>query len=170
MSLTIYTSTFYFTTARITSMMNTPHNNSRGEATSKMASNTTTGITTNRQRIQQHLRGFNFKTLFVEELGWDILSEHALAIPVEGVTYVLRPLVEKRGVKVFVCDPDAEGRIPTDGSLRRIEREVTRHACKPIVIYADAARGNQTWQWVKGEQGKRLASRMHRDHKVRSCN
>ncbi len=77
-------------------MMNTPHNISRGEATSKMAANTTTGITTNRQRIQQHLRAFNFKALFVEELGWDILSEHALAIPVEGVTYVLRPLVEKR--------------------------------------------------------------------------
>jgi hypothetical protein len=159
---------FCFTTARITSMMNTPHNISRGEATSKMAANTTTGITTNRQRIQQHLRAFNFKALFVEELGWDILSEHALAIPVEGVTYVLRPLVEKRGVKVFVCDPDAEGKIPTDGSLRKIEREVTRHAYEHIVIYVDAARGNQVWQWVKREQGKRLASRMHRYHKGQS--
>jgi len=149
-------------------MMNTPHNISRGEATSKMAANTTTGITTNRQRIQQHLRDFNFKTLFVEELGWDILSEHALAIPVEGVTYVLRPLVEKRGVKVFVCDPDAEGKIPTDGSLRKIEREVTRHTYEHIVIYVDAARGNQVWQWVKREQGKRLASRMHRYHKGQS--
>jgi len=149
-------------------MMNTPHNISRGEATSKMAANTTTGITTNRQRIQQHLRAFNLKTLFVEELGWDILSEHALAIPVEGVTYVLRPLVEKRGVKVFVCDPDAEGRIPTDGSLRKIEREVTRHAYEHIVIYVDAARGNQVWQWVKREEGKRLAPRMHRYHKGQS--
>jgi hypothetical protein len=149
-------------------MMNTPHHISRGEATSKMAANTTTGITTNRQRIQQHLRAFNFKALFVEELGWDILSEHALAIPVEGVTYVLRPLVEKRGVKVFVCDPDAEGKIPTDGSLRKIEREVTRHAYEHIVIYVDAARGNQVWQWVKREQGKRLASRMHRYHKGQS--
>ena len=61
-------------------MMNTPHNISRGEATSKMAANTTTGITTNRQRIQQHLRDFNFKTLFVEELGWDILNERPLMI------------------------------------------------------------------------------------------
>src|SRR5260221_1318200 len=145
---------FCFTTARITSMMNSPHNISRGEATSKMAANTTTDITTNRQRIQQHLRAFNFKALCVEELGWDILNEHALAITVEGVTYVLRPLVEKRGVKVFVCDPDAEGKIPTDGSLRKIEREVTHHAYEHFIIYMDAARENQVWQWVKREEGR----------------
>ena len=91
---------------------------------------------TNRQKIQQQLRDFNFKVLFVDELGWDILNEHALVITVEGVTYVLRPLVEKRGVKVFVCDADAEGKIPTDGLLRKIEREVTRHAYEHIIIYA----------------------------------
>ena len=123
---------------------------------------------TNRQKIQQQLRDFNFKALFVDELGWDILGEHPLAIPIEGVTYVLRPLVEKRGVKVFVCDPDAEGKIPTDGSLRKIEREVTRHAYEHFIIYVDAAREHQVWQWVKREEGKRLAPRLHRYHKGQS--
>jgi len=148
-------------------MMNTPHTR-REEATSKMAANTTTGITANRQRIRQHLRAFNFKALFVEELGWDILNEHPLMIPVDGTTYVLRPLVEKRGVRVFVCEPDAKGRIPADRVLRKIEHEVIRSAYEHFIIYVDAARENQVWLWVKREQGKRLASRMHRYHRGQS--
>ena len=31
-------------------------------------------------RIQRDLTTFNFKTLFIEELGWDTLKEAALAI------------------------------------------------------------------------------------------
>jgi hypothetical protein len=133
-----------------------------------MAANTTTGITTNRQRIRQRLRAFNFKALFVEELGWNILNEHPLMISVDGITYILRPLVEKRGVRVFVCEPDAEGRIPADGILRRIEHEVIRYAYEHFIIYVDAAREHQVWLWVKREQGKRLASRMHRYHRGQS--
>src|SRR6266702_509061 len=133
-----------------------------------MATNTTASSITNRQKIQQHLRDFNFKTLFVEELGWDILGEPPLMIPVEGTTYVLRPLVEKRGVRVFVCEPDAKGRIPADGVLRKIEHEVIRSAYEHFIIYVDAVRENQVWLWVKREQGKRLASRMHRYHRGQS--
>jgi hypothetical protein len=133
-----------------------------------MATNTTASSTTNRQKIRQCLRDFNFKTLFVEELGWDILNEHPLVIPVDGTTYVLRPLVEKRGVRVFVCDPDAQGHIPVDGVLRKIEREVIRYAYEHFIISVDSARENQVWLWVKREQGKRLVSRMHRYHSGQS--
>jgi len=133
-----------------------------------MATNMTAGSTSNWQRIRQRLRDFNFKALFVEELGWDILGEHPLVIPVEGATYVLRPLVEKRGVKVFVCDPDAQGRIPTESVLRTIEREVTRHAYEHFIIFVDSAREHQVWQWVKRGEGKRLSSRLHRYHRGQS--
>ena len=133
-----------------------------------MATNTIAGSTTNRQKVRQCLRDFNFKTLFVEELGWDLLKEHPLVISVEGVAYVLRPLVEKRGVRVFVCDPDADGHIPADRVLRKIEHEVIPYAYEHFIIYVDAARENQIWLWVKREQGKRLASRMHRYHKGQS--
>jgi hypothetical protein len=66
----------------------------------------------NRQRIQQYLAAFQFKSLFVEELGWEILHEAALHIAVENHTYTLQPLVEKRSVKIYVCSPDAQGNIP----------------------------------------------------------
>jgi hypothetical protein len=37
---------------------------------SKMATNTTSRSMVNRQKIRQYLHDFNFKALFVEELGW----------------------------------------------------------------------------------------------------
>lgn len=104
----------------------------------------------------------------MEELGWDILGEPPLTISVDGTTYLLRPLVKKRGMRVFVCEPDAGGRIPADRVLRKIEHEVIRSAYEHFIIYVDAAREHQVWQWVKREQGKRLASRLHRYHRGQS--
>ncbi|HEU5378032.1 MAG TPA: hypothetical protein VFV38_21635 [Ktedonobacteraceae bacterium] len=43
-----------------------------------MARNVSIGSTTSRKKIQQHLRDFKFKTLFVEDLGWNILKEPPL--------------------------------------------------------------------------------------------
>ena len=125
-------------------------------------------MTTNRQHIRQNIQDFNFKQLFVNELGWDHLNEPPLTIPCDGQTYTLRPLVEKRGVKVYVCDPDAQGKIPADPILRKIEREVTKHAYEHFIIYVDAAKQRQVWQWVKREQGKPLAPRLNRYGKGQS--
>ena len=125
-------------------------------------------MTTNRQHIRQNIQDFNFKQLFVNELGWDHLNEPPLSIPCDGQTYILRPLVEKRGVKVYVCDPDAQGKIPADPILRQIEREVTKHAYEHFIIYIDAAKQHQVWQWVKREQGKPLAPRLNRYSKGQS--
>src|SRR6266581_2419289 len=122
-----------------------------------------------KQRIQRYLKACDFKALFIEELGWDYLKEPSLHITLDGQhTYTLRPLVEKRGVKVYACDPNSQGKIPDDPTLRKIEREVTRHAYEHILIYVDATKENQVWQWVKREPGKPLAPRYNRLHKHQS--
>lgn len=65
-----------------------------------------------KQRIQGYLKAFDFTALFIEELGWDYLKESPLCITLDGQdTYILRPLVAKRGVKVYVCDPNSQGKI-----------------------------------------------------------
>ncbi len=125
-------------------------------------------MATIRQQIQKYIQDFDFKKLFKNVLGWDNLNEPPLAITCDGQTYILRPLVEKRGVKVYVCDPDAQGKIPLDPLLRKIEREVTKHAYEHFIIYVDAAREHQVWQWVKREQGKPLAPHLNRYHKGQS--
>ena len=121
-------------------------------------------MTPDRRRIQQYLKAFDFRTLFIEELGWDTLREAPLAIAVDGQTYTLRPLVEKRGFKVYTCSPDTKGQVPSSAIMHKIEREVTRHAYEHIVIYIDAAQENQVWQWIKREPGKPSASRLYRLH------
>src|SRR5437762_13691780 len=120
-------------------------------------------MATNRQQIRQNIQGFKFKQLFVNELGWDYLNEPPLTIPCDGQTYTLRPLVEKRGAKVYICDPDAQGKTPADPISRTIEREVTKHAYDHFITYDDAAKQRQVWQWLKREQGKTLAPKLNRD-------
>ena len=113
-----------------------------------------------RWRIQQCLKAFDFRTLFIEELGWDTLREAPLALGVDGQSYTLRPLVEKRGFKVYICSPDAKGQVPASATMHTIERELTRHAYEHLIIYVDAAKQNQAWQWIKREPGKPSASRL----------
>ncbi|MGB8346567.1 MAG: DNA methyltransferase [Ktedonobacteraceae bacterium] len=121
-----------------------------------------------KQRIQQHLRAFDFRKLFVEELGWDNLGGAPLPIAIDGYTYFLQPLVQKREFKVYTCGPDAGGGLPDSAAMRTIERELTRHAYEHLIIYADAAHTQQAWQWVRREPGKAAASRLYRLHSNQS--
>jgi hypothetical protein len=121
-----------------------------------------------KHRIQKYLKAYDFATLFREELGWDTLRETPRAISVDGQTYLLRPLVEKRGFKVYTCSPDAQGHVPTSATMRQIERDLTKHAYEHLIIYVDAAQERQVWQWVKREPGKASATRLNRLHKGQS--
>ncbi len=117
----------------------------------------------NRQQIQQDLKAFRFRDVFVNELGWDVVREPAFSVPVKGGgTFTLQPLVEKRGVKVLACSPGVTGAIPDSNVLRAIDREVTRYAREHIIVYADAARREQLWQWVQRDPGKPVVFHHHR--------
>ncbi len=118
-----------------------------------------------KQRIQQHLKHFTIRQLFVEELMWNIVKDKPFSIVVDTHSYILRPLVEKSGVNVYLCDLNTQGRIPTDSILRKIERELTRNAFEHIIVYADETQESQVWQWVKREKGKAPRTRYSRLHK-----
>src|SRR5579859_2744776 len=123
---------------------------------------------TTRQKIQRYLQTFDFEKLFVDVLGWDYLKEPPLIISFENHNFSLRPLVEKRGVKVYICNLDTRGNIVANPLLRKIEREVIKHAYEHIIIYTDREKTAQVWQWVKREQGKPSATRLHRYYKGQS--
>jgi hypothetical protein len=122
---------------------------------------------TTRQQIQKHLRDFNFRAVFIDVLGWDNLREHPLDIPIDGTTYTLHPLVEKRGIKVYTCTLAGQPALPPGSILRKIDSEVTRHAYEHFIIYSDTAKTQQIWQWVKRDGG-RSRSRLHRYHSGQS--
>lgn len=110
-----------------------------------------------RSRATECLRDFAFQRLFVEELGWDNpASRHNVTIAVDGATYTLTPVAEKRGVRIFHCAD-----VPDRPIRQRIEREVTKLAYEHLIIFSDAARTRQVWQWVAREKGKPAAFREH---------
>jgi hypothetical protein len=121
-----------------------------------------------KQRVQQYLKAYDFATLFREELGWDTRKEAPVAIPVDSEIFTMSPLVQKRGFKVYVCSPTAQGQLPASSVMRQIERELTKHAYEHLIIYTDAAREQQAWQWVKREPGKPSATRLYRLHQGQS--
>src|SRR5450755_4759133 len=124
-------------------------------------------MVTNSKGIQDYLKEFDFEELFVDELGWNRLTnkERPFTITHKEQDYTLRPVAEKQGVKVYLCDPDEQGQIPDDARLRAIDREVTKYANQHLIIYIDAAHENQTWQWVRRRLGKPIAMRLKKFHK-----
>jgi hypothetical protein len=110
---------------------------------------------TNRANLQHLLRAFDFKKLFLEELGWDNYRA-PLPVLVDGAAYTLQGIAEKRGVAAFVLT--SAGGLPDHNLRRKIERQVAKRHREHLIIFSDG-RGVQVWQWVRQEPGKPLASR-----------
>lgn len=112
------------------------------------------------RRVRQYLQQFDFKNLFIEELGWNHYAGR-LEVNIDGQVYILTGIAEQGGMVVFRCSPDAGGRIPKHSVRRKIERQVTRSFYEHLIIYVDGAQTAQVWQWVKREPGKPDACREH---------
>jgi hypothetical protein len=114
----------------------------------------------NLERTRRLLRNFDFKTLFIEELGWDHYTS-ILDIPVDSQNFTLGAIAEKRGIVVFVCGPASNGSIPDYSIRRKIERQVTKSHHEHFIIYLNADKTRQVWQWVKRQPGKPAQCREH---------
>ena len=126
----------------------------------------------NRDRTRQLLKDFEFKTLLIEELGWDRYSgEVRTEIRETGADeseYLLTAIAEKRGMAVFLRAAGTDESIPDYATRRKIQREVAKSVHEHLIIYTDAENTAQIWQWVKREPGKPLACREHRYHRGQS--
>ncbi|MBW2604773.1 MAG: Eco57I restriction-modification methylase domain-containing protein [Deltaproteobacteria bacterium] len=111
-------------------------------------------------RIQHYLKSFKLEKMFIEELGWDYHFGKFL-IEVDGISYTLSALAEKRGVQIFTCSSDADGQIPDYATRRKIEKQVTKSAYEHLIIFIDDAKTMQIWQWVSRQPGLRAAFREH---------
>ncbi len=107
-------------------------------------------------KVRKCLKAFDFPTLFREQLGWD-KHNGKLEIPIDGSTYTLSGVAQKRGFAAFTCDT-----IPDRATRLKIDNQVTKSAREHFVIYTDQKAGQQVWQWVRREPGKPMASRDHR--------
>ena len=116
------------------------------------------------EELRPHLQAFDFPRLFVEGLGWDHYQAEPLALPIDGHEYALKPVAEKADFAVFECGPGSDGVIPEYPVRRKIETQIAKRAFEHLIIFVDAARTHQVWQWVKRQAGKPAACREHQFH------
>lgn len=107
----------------------------------------------NYQNIQKRLQAFDFTGLFTQELMWNHAAMRDLPVPVDGVTYTLKPIAQRRMV-VFECTPPTDAQFPRYATRRKIDTQVSKTAREHIIIFRDNAKTVQVWQWVKREAGK----------------
>jgi len=117
----------------------------------------------NLDRTRTLLQNFDFKTLFIEELGWD-RHDASLEISVEEKSYTLTAIAEKRGLGAFVFTSPGDHHFPDYALRRKIERQVAKSVHEHLIIYIDTSQTIQVWQWVKRETGKPTACREHAYH------
>jgi hypothetical protein len=114
-------------------------------------------------RTRKLLEAPDFKTLFIEELGWN--HHHArLEIFLDGQAFTLSAVAEKCGMAAFVCSPGSDGRMPDHALRRRIDRQVAKTAHEHLIIFIDDKQSIQVWQWVRRERSKPSACREHTYH------
>ena len=106
------------------------------------------------EELRPHLQAFDFPRLFVEGLGWDHYQSSPLIIEVDEVTCTLQAVAEKAGFAAYVCAPGEDGDIPPYPVQRKLEVRVARTAFEHVIIFVDAQRTRQIWQWAKREPGK----------------
>jgi len=115
-------------------------------------------------RTRQHLTSGDFRRLFIEELGWDSHTA-SLDILIDGQTFALIAVAQKRGMVAFHCRASGQQAIPDYPTRRKIDRQLTKSAQEHLIIYTDPSNSIQVWQWVKREVGKPTACREHTYHR-----
>ena len=116
----------------------------------------------NLRETRQYLKESEFEDLFTQTLGWDNHSQ-SLNITVDETAYQLTAIAQKRGMIVFECPATrTDGRIPDYATRRKIHKQVLKSVHEHFIIYTDAEKTTDVWQWVKREQGKPDACREHR--------
>jgi len=109
----------------------------------------------NREHARQWLKAFDFKSLFIEELGWDNLATN-LVKQIDGADYRFHAVAEKRGVVVLISDT-----IPEYAVRVKLDKLIAKDHFEHLIVFTDQPHGRQVWQWVRKEPGKPTAVRTY---------
>jgi hypothetical protein len=118
----------------------------------------------NTTHVRHLLKSFDFRPLFIEELGWDH-HDARLEIFLDGRTIGLEALAQKRGMVTYLCPTFPDEKLPNHAMRRKIEKQVSKTAHEHLIIFIDEDKTTQVWQWVRREPGKPLACREHTFYK-----
>ncbi len=95
-----------------------------------------------------HLTSFDFRRLFLDQLGWDKPGKDSLK-EVGGIRYPFKAIAEKRGVAAFHCPT-----IPDYGVRLKLDKLIAKDHFQHLLVFGDPAGGRQIWQWMRKEKGR----------------
>jgi len=102
--------------------------------------------------VKRLLNEFDFKRLFIEELGWSSPSLSRMEeFEVQGIRLKRQQIAELSGVPVFeVCAKE----VLLKALREKAHKEIAKLYHENLVIFVDPERNQSIWRWAKREDGK----------------
>ncbi|HMF57743.1 MAG TPA: hypothetical protein VK619_15475, partial [Pyrinomonadaceae bacterium] len=105
-------------------------------------------------RVRACLNDFNFRELFIEELGWSRPAERQPgSFEINGENFQRVQIAQLSGVVVYEITA-ADGAIPEAKTRRAIHAEISKLHYENLLIFLDRQRTQSLWYWAKREGGK----------------
>lgn len=117
-------------------------------------------MTINREQVRERLQSFDFRTLFIEDMGWsNPANTRPTPLTGELAGWTRTPIAGASGVTVFEVSPGKEtSGIPDAKTRRAIHKQTETSSHEHLLIFVDAAdpakRAQSLWSWIKREGGK----------------
>ncbi len=110
--------------------------------------------TLNIKNIRELIQNFEFKSLFIEELGWNHLSMK----PIQQAEFTQLPIAELGSIPVFAI-VSSLGRLPEAKLRATIQRQISATYHENLLIFLDkpSQPTQSVWRWVKREEGQEMA-------------
>jgi len=114
-----------------------------------------------RTEVARYLAAFDFSGLFTDpSVGWDWPdSGKPLRVPFQDGFLQLEAVAGKKGVRVLLVPPLADGRIMPSDQRKKLEKAVTPLAAEHLLIFVDKAKTRQVWLWTSRLPGKPVRHR-----------
>ncbi len=114
----------------------------------------------NVENARNLLQGFDFKTLFIEELGWNNpKNKNAFPFQTKEGQFYRKAISELSGATVYEITTD-DGTIPDSKIRDVISKEIQKINFEHILVFIDKNRTQTIWRWLK-KQDKKSLSREH---------
>jgi len=114
----------------------------------------------NLERTRTLLQNFDFKTLFIEELGWSQpVARQSISMTCKDQEFSRRQVAQLAGVVVFEIKSQ-DGNIPDAKTRAALQKEIAGMHHENLLIFVDERRTQSLWCWIKRQNGKSF----FRDH------
>src|ERR1019366_4085654 len=111
----------------------------------------------NIENTRNYLQAFDFKTLFIEELGWsNPTNKNPIPFNTKAGTFNRKAIAELSGAVTFEITSD-QGNIPDSSTRAIISLEIQKINFEHILIFVDNHRTQCIWRWLKKQDKKTLA-------------